>query len=116
MLPVLSGRRVLLVLFAVLAAVAISSPGWAQSTGMLKGKVVDGENKPVDGAKITISFLDGISRNYEVKTNKKGEFIQIGLPPGRYKVTAEKEKLGSQFFDVRVRLGDAAEVNFALVP
>ncbi|HOC16907.1 MAG TPA: tetratricopeptide repeat protein [Vicinamibacterales bacterium] len=116
MLPVLSGRRALLVVLAVLAAVAIASPGWAQSTGMLKGKVVDGENKPVDGAKVSISFLDGISRSYEVKTNKKGEFIQIGLPPGRYKVTAEKEKLGSQSFDARVRLGDAAEVNFALVP
>jgi tetratricopeptide (TPR) repeat protein len=116
MLPVHSGRRALLVVLAVLAAVAIASPGWAQSTGMVKGKVVDGENKPVDAAKVTISFLDGISRTYEVKTNKKGEFIQIGLPPGRYKVTAEKEKLGAQSFDARVRLGEAAEVNFALDP
>lgn len=116
MLPVLSGRRAWLLVLAVLAAVAIASPGWAQSTGMVKGKVVDGENKPVDGAKVSITFLDGISRNYEVKTNKKGEFIQIGLPPGRYKVTAEKEKLGAQSFDARVRLGDAAEVNFALAP
>ncbi|MBP1633497.1 MAG: lipoprotein NlpI [Acidobacteria bacterium] len=116
MLPVLSGRRALLVVIAVLAAVAMASPGWAQSTGMLKGKVVDGENNPVDAAKITISFLDGISRNYEVKTNKKGEFIQVGLPPGRYKVTAEKDKLGAQSFDARVRLGDAAEVNFTLAP
>jgi tetratricopeptide (TPR) repeat protein len=116
MLPVLSGRRALLVAFAVLAAIAFASPSPAQSTGMVKGKVVDGENKPVDGAKITISYLDGISRSYEVKTNKKGEFIQIGLPPGRYKVTAEKEKLGSQSFDARVRLGEAAEVNFQIVP
>lgn len=116
MLPVLSGRRALLVVFAVLAAVAIASPGWAQSTGMVKGKVVDGGNQPVDAAKISIAFLDGISRSYEVKTNKKGEFIQIGLPPGRYKITAEKEKLGSQSFDARIRLGEAAEVNFALAP
>ncbi|HSK08361.1 MAG TPA: tetratricopeptide repeat protein [Vicinamibacterales bacterium] len=116
MLPVLSGRRALFVVLAVLAAIALASPGWAQSTGMVKGKVVDGQNKPVDGAKITISFLDGISRNYEVKTNKKGEFIQIGLPPGRYKVTAEKEKLGAQAFDARVPLGGAADVNFTLAP
>jgi tetratricopeptide (TPR) repeat protein len=116
MLPVLSGRRALLVALAVLAAVAMASPSPAQSTGMVKGKVVDGQNNPVDGAKITIAYLDGISRSYEVKTNKKGEFIQIGLPPGRYRVSAEKEKLGAQSYEARVRLGDTAEVNFALAP
>jgi tetratricopeptide (TPR) repeat protein len=115
MLPVPAGRRALLAMFAVLA-VAIATPAFAQSTGMVKGKVFDGQDKPVDGAKVTIAFKDGISRTYEVKTNKKGEFIQIGLPPGNYSITAEKEKLGSQSFDARVRLGDAAEVNFKLVP
>ncbi|RPJ74962.1 MAG: tetratricopeptide repeat protein [Acidobacteria bacterium] len=116
MLPVLTGRRALLVTLAVLLAVAIATPGFAQSTGMVKGKVFDAQDKPVDSAKVTIAFKDGISRTYEVKTNKKGEFIQIGLPPGNYTITAEKEKLGSQAFDARVRLGEAAEVNFKLVP
>ena len=116
MLPVLTGRRALLVTLAVLLAVAIATPGFAQSTGMVKGKVFDAQDKPVDAAKVTIAFKDGISRTYEVKTNKKGEFIQIGLPPGNYTLTAEKEKLGSQSFDARVRLGEAAEVNFKLVP
>jgi tetratricopeptide (TPR) repeat protein len=116
MLSVSSGRRVLLVALAVLVAVTMAMPAWAQSTGMCKGKVVDREGKPVEAAKVTIAFKDGISRNYDVKTNKKGEFIQIGLPPGNYKVTAEKEKLGAQSFDARVRLGDAAEVNFVLDP
>jgi len=116
MLPVLTGRRALLVTLAVLLAVTIATPGFAQSTGMVKGKVFDAQDKPVDAAKVTIAFKDGISRTYEVKTNKKGEFIQIGLPPGNYTITAEKEKLGSQAFDARVRLGEAAEVNFKLVP
>ncbi|RPJ60615.1 MAG: tetratricopeptide repeat protein [Acidobacteria bacterium] len=116
MLPVSSGRRALLVALAVLVAVTMATPAWAQSTGMCKGKVVDREGKPVEGAKVIISFKDGISRTYEVKSNKKGEFIQIGLPPGNYKVSAEKEKLGAQSFDVRVRLGEAAEVNFVLAP
>ncbi|HEY3382252.1 MAG TPA: tetratricopeptide repeat protein [Vicinamibacterales bacterium] len=116
MLPVHSGRRALLVALAVLVAFAMASPGSAQSTGMVKGKIIDGQNQPVEGAKVTIDYKDGISRSYTVKSNKKGEFTQIGLPPGNYKVTAEKEKLGSQSFDVRVRLGDAAEVNFILDP
>jgi tetratricopeptide (TPR) repeat protein len=112
--PVLSGRRALLVACAVLLAVAMTSPVTAQSTGMVKGKVYDGKGQPIEGAKVTIEFKDGISRSYNVKTNKKGEFTQIGLPPGNYKVTAEKEKVGSQSYDCRVKLGDSAEVNFQL--
>ena len=114
MLPVISGRRVLLVICAVLLAVVMASPATAQSTGMLKGKVFDGKGQPIEGAKITIEFKDGINRSYPGKTNKKGEYTQIGLPPGNYKVTAEKEKVGSQSFDCRVRLGETSEVNFKL--
>lgn len=116
MLPVLSGPRVLLVACAVLVAVAMTSPATAQSTGMVKGKVFDGKGQPIEVAKVTIEFKDGVSRVYTVKTNKKGEYTQIGLPPGNYKVTAEKEKVGAQSYDCRVRLGDTAEVNFQLAP
>jgi tetratricopeptide (TPR) repeat protein len=111
-----SGRQMLTLVVAVLAVIAIGSPGFAQSTGMVKGKVIDGENQPVSDAKITIDYLEGINRRFEVKSNRRGEFTQIGLPPGQYKVTAEKDKLGAQSFDVRVRLGDATEVNFVLAP
>lgn len=116
MLPVLSGPRVLLVACAVLVAVAMTSPATAQSTGMVKGKVFDGKGQPIEAAKVTIEFKDGVSRVYTVKSNKKGEYTQIGLPPGNYKVTAEKEKIGAQSYDCRVRLGDTAEVNFQLAP
>jgi tetratricopeptide (TPR) repeat protein len=101
---------------ALAAAASLAAPALGQSTGMVKGKVVDAEGKPVEGAKITIEFTEGVNRRQQTTTNKKGEFIQIGLFPGNYKVTAEKEKLGSQAFDVRVRLGQTAEVNFQLVP
>jgi tetratricopeptide (TPR) repeat protein len=116
MLPVFSGRRVLLLACAVLAAVAMATPITAQSTGMVKGKVIDGKGLPVEGATVTIEFKDGIARTYTVKTNKKGEYTQIGLAPGNYKVTANKEKVGSQSFDGRVKLGDTLECNFKLDP
>ena len=101
---------------AVVAAIAVGVPAFAQSTGMVKGKVMDAGNQPVDGAKVVIDFADGMNRKYEVKTNKKGEFIQIGLQPGNYKVTASKEGVGQQAFDVRVRLGTPVEVNFVITP
>jgi tetratricopeptide (TPR) repeat protein len=114
MLPAISGRRALLVVMAVFVAVVMATPGFAQSTGMLKGKIVDGKGEPVVGAKITMTDTgNGISKT--TKSDKKGEYFQVGLAPGSYKVTAEKEGLGVQSFDVRVRLGDPTECNFQLV-
>ena len=111
-----TARRVLMVVLAALVAIALAAPASAQSTGMVKGKVLDEKQQPIEGARVVVEFKEGITRKHEVKTNKKGEFIQIGLPPGQYTVTAEVPKLGSQSFDVRVRLGDASEVNFVLAP
>lgn len=114
MFPVLTGRRVVLLACAVFMAFAVSMPAAAQSTGMVKGLVVDVKGQPVEGAKITIEYKDGGGRVYTTKTNKKGEYSQIGLTPGNYKVTADKDKVGSQTFDCRVKLGDPTEVKFQL--
>src|SRR5918999_2615565 len=103
-------------LLALVVTVGMAAPVAAQSTGMVKGKVVDAKGEPVEGAKVLIEFAEGVNRKNETKTNKKGEFIQIGLFPGNYKVTASKEGVGSQMFEVRVRIGSAAEVNFELSP
>ncbi len=116
MLPVFPGRRLLMLVLAVVVAAAIASPAFAQTTGMMKGKVVDEKGNPVEGAKITIESKEGVNRVYTVTTNKKGEFAQVGMMPGPYKATAEKAKIGAQSFDVRVRLGETAEVKFVLSP
>ena len=95
-------------------AFALALPAAAQSTGMVKGQVIDVKGQPVEGAKITIEYKDGGGRVFTTKTNKKGEYTQIGLTPGNYKVTADKDKVGSQSFDARVKLGDPTEVKFQL--
>jgi tetratricopeptide (TPR) repeat protein len=68
----------------------------------------------VAGAQVTIEATGGMNRKYEVKTNRRGEYIQIGIQPGDYKITAEKEKL-TQSFNKHIGL-DMVEVNFALRP
>ena len=103
-------------LLALFVAVGLAAPVAAQSTGMVKGKVVDAKGEPIEGAKILIEFTEGVTRKNETKTNKKGEFIQIGLFPGQYRVTASKEKVGQQSFETRVRIGNASEINFQLSP
>ncbi len=111
----LSNSRFLL-LAGMVAGLLWVAPAFAQSTGMVRGRVVDGEGKPVEGATVVLEFQEGITRKYETKSNRRGEFMQIGLAPGRYLVTAQKEGLGAQQFEVRVGLGRAAEVNFVLAP
>jgi tetratricopeptide (TPR) repeat protein len=102
-------------LLAALVAL-VFAPAASAQTGMVKGKVVDADGKPLSGVPITIEFTDGINRKNSTKTDRRGEFIQIGLPPGNYNVTATHEKLGSQTFPARVRMGATQEVNFVLAP
>jgi Tfp pilus assembly protein PilF len=100
---------------AVALLVGLAATAVAQS-GQLRGKVTDAEGKPVQGAQIVIEFAEGVTRKFEVKTDRRGEFIQIGLQPGNYKVTATVDKLGSFSQQTRVTLGKPAELLFAFKP
>src|SRR5713226_336788 len=108
-----NGRPIWLLMFAALAALAIALPVVAQMGGMVKGTVVDDKNQPVDGAKVTISMTD-TGRKFETKTNKKGEYLQIGLAPGAYTVLAEKDKLASGPQKTMIRAGAPSELNLVI--
>jgi Tfp pilus assembly protein PilF len=90
--------------------------GTSAQSGQLRGKVTDAEGKPVQGAEILIEYADGVNRKFQVKTDRRGEFIQIGLQPGNYRVTATAEKLGSFTQNTRVTLSKPAEVVFEFKP
>jgi tetratricopeptide (TPR) repeat protein len=85
-------RRSLAILALSVAVAFVAAPASAQS-GQIRGKVVDAQGNPVEGAKVTIQNVESSGRALDVKTNKKGEYIQIGLQPGRYKITATKGDL-----------------------
>lgn len=109
------GARFLAAATLAIAFVAAGAPAAAQTTGQVKGKVVDGKGQPVDKAAVTIEFKGGTNLKREVKTNKRGEFIQVGLQPGPYYVTVKHE--GGQAADqVQVGLGTAPEMNLTLKP
>jgi cytochrome c-type biogenesis protein CcmH/NrfG len=71
----------------------------------------------VEGAKVVLEFLGGITRKTETSTNKKGEFTQVGLQPGNYRVSASKEGFPPQAIELRISLGDATTVpEIKLIP
>lgn len=98
----------------IAAVIGMAVPAFAQSTGMVKGKVTDAKNQPVDGAKVVIEFKDGVTRKFEVKTNKKGEYIQIGLQPGIYQVTASKDGVGTGIQETKISIGATQQLDITL--
>jgi tetratricopeptide (TPR) repeat protein len=79
-------------LCAVAVALTLAAAPAAAQTGQIKGKVVDAQGNPVVGAKVLIYNLQ-TNRPLETKTDKKGEYIQVGLSPGEYKLTVSKDAL-----------------------
>jgi tetratricopeptide (TPR) repeat protein len=69
----------------------VAVPAFAQS-GMIKGKV-SADGVLVEGATVAIENLDRGAKPMTVKTNKRGEYIQVGLYPGKYKITVTKDAL-----------------------
>ena len=109
------GARIVGAAALAVALIVAGVPASAQTTGQVKGKVVDGKGQPVDKAAVTIEFKGGVNLTREVKTNKKGEFIQVGLQPGPYLITIKHEK-GVAEDQVQVGLGSSAELNFTVTP
>lgn len=86
--------------------------GAAAQTGMVKGKVTDAQGNPVEGAKVTI-IQKGAKSGRELKTNKKGEFVQLGVFSGNYTIAAEKDDLKASV-DMPIGIGDNPDVNLRL--
>jgi tetratricopeptide (TPR) repeat protein len=95
---------------AVLCAVSVA-PALAQS--VVRGKVVDGQGKPVPDATILFEATDA-NRKTQTKTDKNGDFLQVGLASGGYKVTASKDKVGTQTLNLNVRQGPNNPMSFTL--
>ncbi len=108
------GRPSWLFTVALIVSLIAAVPAFAQSTGMLKGIVNDDKGQPVPDARVIIEMNGGTGRKFETKSNKKGEYIQIGLASGSYKVTAEKEKLGSAPVTVSIRANTTQEAHLML--
>jgi len=101
-------KRIGLTAVAVFLSLAASEA--RAQTGTARGKVVDEKGEPLEGARIELSFQGGVTRRLETKTNKKGEFTQVGLQPGLYKIVAQKEGYQGGSIDLRISLGDPTQV------
>jgi Tfp pilus assembly protein PilF len=110
-------RRTVAISALALGLAFVAAPAFAQS-GQIKGKVVDAQDQPVDGAVVSLENTDKGAKAITTKTNKKGEYIQVGLYPGHYRITAAKGDmkvtretdvhLDMLTFDLKLTAGGAA--------
>jgi len=109
-------KRLMLMSGVLLSLSLLGAPASAQ-TGAARGKVVDDKGQAMVDAKIEIDYQGGMTRKFETKTNKKGEFTQVGLGPGQYRITASKDGYQPSYIDTRIGLGDPTQLpDFKLVP
>ncbi len=108
-------RRLASVLTALLAVVVLAKPAYPQGEGMIRGTVRDAEGQTVAGATIVVAFQGGVTRQFETTSNDQGAYIQIGLMPGPYTVTAEKEGVGRLTMAVTLRAGQRVDMDFQLM-
>jgi tetratricopeptide (TPR) repeat protein len=97
---------------ALAVVLAVSAPAAAQS--IVRGKVLDVDGKPVPDAVVTMESTNS-NRKAETKTDKNGDFLQVGLPSGPYTITAAKGAL-KQTLNAMVSQGRPTQLNFRLTP
>jgi TonB-linked SusC/RagA family outer membrane protein len=103
----LPGLLIAAVLFA-----AGPSPGTAQGTGTIQGRVVEaGSQRPLTNSQVIIV---GTSRG--MLTNQNGEFLLPGVPAGTHRVRVEYIGFSTIEQTVRLAADGVARADFALEP
>ncbi|MBI4165247.1 MAG: tetratricopeptide repeat protein [Acidobacteria bacterium] len=96
-----------------LALILGSAPAWAQ-TGGLEGKCTGENGEPLVNYIVLIERTD-VRQHYKTKTNKKGEYMHIGLPIGDYQVSLQTPTDQTVlYFKTRIGMGDNTKLDFDL--
>jgi tetratricopeptide (TPR) repeat protein len=98
-----------------LAAAFAALPAAAQTrmTAGIRGKVVDEQGQGLPDVKIDMEFL-GASRQKITKTqntDKKGGFVRMGVPDGRWKLTFSKEGYRPYVIEKDLGLGGFSDLD-----
>jgi tetratricopeptide (TPR) repeat protein len=90
-------------------------PAMAQNR-IIKGRVTDDNNQPIVGAAITIRAVDSQRNAYNLKSDKKGEYIQIGLSASSFYIIAHAKGFSPNYSSAKPTLSEDTVVNLVLTP
>jgi len=101
-------------IMAILLGLTVSAAAWAQVQGKLMGVVKDGQGNPVEKAVVTVVSTKTSAVSYELKTNKEGRFLQVGIQPGYFQVSVKKDGYLPKSTEVRVSLAGETDIEIRL--
>ncbi len=110
----MSRIRTLVLVPLILALAGLGA--WAQIQGRLEGRVTGPEGSPIDKAEVTIVSTRTSSVQFDLKTDKAGRFIQIGLTPGYYRVTVKKAGFAPVSKEVHIDIAEGTSCELTLKP
>ena len=97
-------------------ALFLSAPHLAAQTvaGQISGLVTDPSGSAIAGTSVVVTDIER-NVNFRTESNERGFFVVTPLPPGRYRLRAEKQ--GFRAYNVEslpIATQQKAEVNIAL--
>ena len=95
---------------------ALAAPVFAVA-GRVSGTVKDPDGNPIEGVTITLVATGDVPQTYTARTNKKGEYIHIGVAPGKYRITPSKEgyvPVEVAYIDTEVHLANPTQADFKM--
>jgi len=76
--------------FLALTVLLLAASAWPQFQGKVTGIVIDQSKNPVQSAEVTITSQRTTTSRFEIKTDREGRFVQIGIQPGYYMLSVKK--------------------------
>jgi tetratricopeptide (TPR) repeat protein len=109
-------RRSPFLLISSLILMLIASPSTAQNR-LVKGTVIDDKDQPVAGALIEIQSPGEKSRVYRTTTDKKGNYLHMGIMAGEYRVVVHAKGFQPDYRpSIRPSVQEDTAVDFKLKP
>jgi tetratricopeptide (TPR) repeat protein len=101
--------------FPVLTFLAVAAFAWPQYQGRITGRVIDSAGNPVEKAELTIVSPRSTAVRFEVKTDRDGRFVQVGITPGYYMLTVKKAGFAPASKEIHVGVAGEESIEITLV-
>lgn len=101
--------------FIALMVLLLAVSAWPQFQGKVSGRVIDPSKNPIEKAEVSIVSQKTLTVRYELKTDREGHFVQIGLMPGYYMLSVKKTSFVPASKEIHVGVAGEEAVEITLL-
>lgn len=103
-------------LFLLMTLLLVLTSAWAQFQGRITGRIQDPDGNPLEKVEVSIVSTKTSAVHYNLKTDKQGRFLQIGLMPGYYILSCKKTGFTPASKEIHVGVADEESYELTLRP